>query len=171
MWLEVKATVTIIGCFIITIIIALSGNLIFALLCSMAIATFIFGDLLFGWKVVSTDAVHLIDPTGAGEKIIDLHLIGGGRRFIKATKSALGKWEFVYHKRKCSIIDDGKYPTRLSNGNPCVVAHESRDRALNYKHAKLLEKLFEKHNVTNIKDLYLVLINLENEQIKKQVKA
>jgi len=169
MWLEVKATVTIIGCFIITIIVALSGNLIFGLLCSMAIATFLFGDILIGWKIVSTDAIHLIDPTGSGEKIIDLHLIGGGRRFIKATKGALGKWEFVYHRKKCSIIDDGKYPTRLPCNNPCIVAHESRDRALNYKRAKMLEQLFIKHNVSDVKRLYEVLKTEEQELLKKVV--
>ena len=168
MWLEIKAVITVIGCFVFAIILGLSGNLVFVILGIIGMSTMIFGDLLFGWKTVSTDAIHLIDPTGPGEKIIDLYLIGGGRRFIKGTKGPLGKYEFVYQKHKASVIDDGRYPIRFPNGNPGVVAHESYDKNIDFYKAKLLEELFEIHNVDNIKDLYPLLKQAEEKDDGKK---
>ena len=157
MWMEVKALFTVAGCFIFGILIAFTGNLIFALLGIVAMFTLIAGDIMIGLKLISTDAINLLDPNKPGERTVDLHLIGGGRRIIKGKKGALGKIEFVYQKKKTSVIDDGSYPIRFSNGNQGVVAHESYDKNINLYKDELLKKLFNEHKVDNVKDLYIAL--------------
>ena len=157
MWLEVKAVISIISIFIIAIICALSGNLIFVFLALMSIFTMLFGDIILGWKIVSTDAIHKLDPIGLDEKIIELHLNGGGVKLFKAKKGPLGKLLFTWKKQKASIIDDGSYTLSYPNGNQAVIGHESYDKNINFYEAELLKRLFKDNNVDNVKDLYEVL--------------
>jgi hypothetical protein len=157
MWLEIKACITIIACFIFAIIVGLANNLVFSLLCIMGISTMLFGDMLMGYKIVKTDAIHKLDPCDTNEKIIELHLLGGGVRLLKAKKAPLGKWEFIFNKKKVSVLDDGGYPFSYPNGNKAILAHESFDRNINLFIAKYLEEAFKEHKVNNTHDLYKAL--------------
>lgn len=150
MWLEVKATITVVGCFILFIAMFLANNIIIIILGLMGIMTMIFGDIILGWKMISTDAVNLLDPNGPGERTVDLHLIGGGRRILKGKKGLLGKIEFVFAGTEASVIDDGRHPIRFANGNAGVIAHESYDKNINMNEVKFLEKASKDLNEKNI---------------------
>jgi len=163
MWLEVKAGVTIIGCFIFAIIIGLTGNLVFTLLGVMGIGTMIFGDILIGWKLLKTDALCLLDPVGQDQVILDLHLIGGGKRFIKAKKGPKGTWLFVFHKKKAAIINKGHGAYRLPNGNPVIDAHEDYDMSIDPMECVFLEDAFRECKVDDSKKLFFVLKKKEKK--------
>jgi len=165
MWLEIKAVITIISSFIIAILCGLSGNFVFILLGLMAISTNIFGDILLGYKIVSTDGIHKLDPIGLDEKIVELHLLGGGVKLIKAKKGPLGKLLFSWKKQKSSVIDDGSYTLLYPNGNQAVIGHESYDKNINLMEAELLKQLFIENKVDNVKDLHTALLKKE-ETIK-----
>ena len=153
MWLEVKAVITVMACFIIGVTFALSGSLILVILAMMGMGTMIFGDFLIGWKLISTDAIYILDPNGPNERTVDLHLIGGGRRFIKGKKTPLGKIEFVFQGKEASVIDTGVYPIRFPNGNQGVVAHESYDKDVSMAKIKFLEKASKELGVDDIKEM------------------
>jgi len=157
MWLEVKATITIIGCFIFAISLGLTGNLIVCIFGLMGMGTIIFGDFLIGWKLISTDAINILDPNGPNERTVDLHLIGGGRRIIKGKKGHFGKIEFVYLKEEASIIDDGKYPIRFPNGNSGIVAHETYDKNVNMYELQFLEQASKDLGTDDMKEMYTKL--------------
>ena len=157
MWLELKAGITIIGCFIYAILLGLSGNIVFVIIGIMGIATFIFGDMLLGYKLITTDAINLLDPTGPNEKLIDLHLISGRRRILVAKKGPQGTWQFLYNKFKASVIDSGRGTYRFANGNPVIHAHEGYDKNIDPVEAKYLELAFDEYKVDNVIDLYTAL--------------
>lgn len=171
MWLEIKAMFTLFGLVFLSIIVALTGNLMFLMLCIVFVMVIIVGDLVLGWKIINTDAINLLDPNGLGERTIILHLIGGGVRVIKGNKGALGKIDFLYRKKKASVIDDGSYPVRFPNGNAGVVAHESYDRNIDYYKTELLKKLFVKFDVDNVKELYKEMKKHERELHKPTSEA
>lgn len=160
MWMEVKATITVIACAIIGLTLAMTGNIIVSILAIMGIGTMIFGDVLIGWKLKSTDAINILDPNGPNERTVDLHLIGGGRRFIKGKKGKLGIIEFVYRGVEADVIDDGTYPIRFPNGNQGVVAHESYDKNVNMYKIKFLEKAAEELKVDDIKEMRKEILKL-----------
>lgn len=165
MWLEVKATVTIIGCSIIGITLALTGNIIVSILAIMGIGTVIFGDALIGWKIVNTDAINILDPNGPNERTIDLHLIGGGRRILKGKKGKLGLIEFVYRRGEASVIDTGSYPIRFSNGNTGVIAHESYDKNIDMYRIKFLEIASRELKAENVKDMRKKILEGEHNNL------
>jgi len=163
MWLEVKATITVVSIFIIAVALAFTGNLIIIIFAFMGIGTMIFGDVLIGWKLISTDAINILDPNGPDERTVDLHLKGGGRRIIKGKKSALGKIEFVYVGKEASIMDDGKYPIRFPNGNSGVIAHESYDKNVNMIEVSFIEKAKKDLKVDNIKEMRNKILGRRDE--------
>jgi len=167
MWLEIKGTITVIGCFIIAVIVGLLGNLVFAILAIMAMSTFIVGDLILGFKLISTDAINVLDPVGPNEKIIDFHMISGRKRFLKAKKGPEGTWQFVFSHHKGSIIDNGRGTYRLANGNPTLLGHEGYDKNIDPIEAKYLEYMFDKYKVDDVMKLYDVLVKRE-DKLKKQ---
>jgi len=166
MWLEIKGAFTGAACIITMLVMwfatSVTQNLIFLIVAIVPVMIMIAGDIIIGWKAISTDAINLLDPNGLGERTILLHLIGSGFRVLKGKKAPLGKIEFVYGKKKASIIDDGSYPVRLPNGNAGVVAHESYDRNVDLYKAELLKKMFIAHKVDNIKELYNSIKQEEN---------
>jgi len=166
MWLEVKAGITIIGCFIFAIIIGLSGNMVFMILGIMGIATMLFGDMLIGYKLVNTDAINYIDPVGPDQILIDLHLVGGGKRCLKARKGPKGTWQFTYHKHKATVIDDGNRVYRLTNGNPILCCHESYDHNVDPVQSKYLEQEFKTFKTGDVRHLFSFLKQKEkNEEV------
>lgn len=158
MWLEIKAAFTLTACVITMLVMwfaaSVTQNIIFIIVGIIPVMIAVAGDIVIGWKIINTDAINFLDPNGLGERTVILHLIGSGLRVLKGKKEALGKIDFVYRKKKASIIDDGSYPVRLPNGNAGVVAHESYDRNVDLYKAELLKKLFTVHRVDNIKELY-----------------
>ena len=100
MWIQIKYVLSGIGCIFILLMGAIPPLLnldpsrygaytIFLAL--MAISTIVFGEVLFGYKLNSTDAINLLEPNGAGETTVDLFLIGGGRRIKRGKRTAHGK--------------------------------------------------------------------------------
>jgi len=157
MWTELKTGVTLIGGLLISIGFLFGGfpALVFAI---MGLGTILFGDMLIGWKISNSDAKKLMEPNNPGEVVINLHLIGGNQRFLKGKQRPNGKIEFVYQNKECSIINTGKYTTRLPNGNTCVLAHESYDKTIDPKHVKFLEETSRDCNDTkDIKKIYSFL--------------
>lgn len=174
MWKEMKALFTGFGLLIIGIgfgFILLHYHSFEILIIGMiGTTTILMGDMVFFWKLGDTDADAILEPNGPGEKTIDLHLIGGGRRFIRGKKGPLGTYVFMFHGKKAGVVDTGSYPTTLPSGNSCIVAHESYDMNLNYYKAKALEILFSKYNVNDIIDLYKILPKEEvDAEMKEKV--
>ena len=172
MWKEMMALFTGFGLLIIAIgfgIILINYQSFEILLIGMiGVTTIMMGYIIFFWKLSDTDADAILEPNGPGEKTIDLHLIGGGRRFIKGFKGPLGTYYFKLSSKKACVVDTGSYPTRLPSGNSCIVAHESYDMNLNYYKAKALEKLFTKYKVSDIIELYKILPKETVESEMKQ---
>ena len=153
MWLEVKATITVIAIFIISLALSITGNIIVSIITIMGIVTMLFGDMLIGWKIVSTDAINVLDPNGPNERIVDLHLIGGGRRILKGKKGARGKIEFVFHKKEASVIDNGDYPIHFPNGNQGVIAHEKYDKNVNLYEVQFLNEASKDLEANDVKEM------------------
>ena len=170
MWLEIKSAFFGVGSMLMVVgfIIPFFGaDYFFSLFVGiMGIGTYAVGEMLFGYKMKISDAIMVVDPNGPGEKTIMLFLIGGGFRFIKAQKGPLGKYEFMYRGKKASVIDDGRNPIRLPNGNSAIIAHESYDKTISWSEAKALQKLFTRYKVDDVKELYDAL-KKEEKKLKE----
>jgi len=168
MWLEVKAAITLIGCAIIGICLGLTGNLIIAVIALMGIGTIIFGDVLIGWKIVSTQAILALDPNAPGERTIDLFLIGGGRQLAKGKKGMEGKIEFLYNKQPATVIDTGKYPTHWPNGNLGVVAHETYDKTIDLYELEALNLSSQELEADDIKGMREMIMDKREKNKEKK---
>lgn len=165
MWLEIKAAFTIIGSLVIGI------NFIFApmeffikfLVYMVGVLIIITGDVVYGMKVINTDAVNLIDVVSPGEKVAAVEDVGGNYRFIRAKVGMLGKLEFMLKKNKAGIIDDGTAQKRLPNGNPMIFGHVLYDKNINPVKAKYFEEVMADEKIGNVKELYGKLIKKDKE--------
>jgi len=154
LWSEIKIGVTILGGLLVAVAFLFGGfaGIVVAL---MGVGTIMFGDMLLLWKISNSDAKCLIEPNNPGEVIINLHLIGGGQRFLKGKQRPNGKIEFVYQRKEASIINTGKYSKRLPNGNSSVLAHESYDKTIDARHAKFMELASRECNdAKDVKEIY-----------------
>lgn len=167
MWLEIKAGITLLASLFVCITIGwatwVTGSIIFLMLGTIGVITYFFGDILLGIKLINTDAINWLDPNGQGEKTVILEEIGGNVRTIKGKKRAFGKIESVLNKKKVSIIDSGRNPLRLPNGNSGILAHEDYDKDLEPVKAELLKQLYQEYKVDNSKDLYYELKKKESD--------
>lgn len=172
MWLKVKAVLTGVGCFFIMMMGVIPGFLNFdparyviftIFLGLMSISTVVFGDILLGWKINSTDAVNLLEPNGLGEVTVDLNLIGGGRRILRGKKRDHGKIEFVFNNLEASVFDDGSNTIRFPNGNSGVVAHETYDKNVNFYKLHFLNEASKDLGADDIKDMHRRIIEKREE--------
>lgn len=152
MWLEVKAILSVVAFIFIAVVLSqiLFLNMLLSMLLFFAIGMVFFGDMLIGYQITKNHLKPLMDPTPANKELCILFTIGGMIDFINTTKGSLGKREFVYHKQEASVINDGKYPIRMINGNHGFVGHESYDKNVNLYKARALEQM----SGDDIKEIY-----------------
>lgn len=143
MWLEGKIILSIVSWVIIAIVISqlIYFQFLFAVLLLAAIFINFFGDLIIGYGIKSNHVDVLIDPNPTGHETVILCDFGGNVDFASVKKGPLGKREFVRYGKEASIINRGKYPIRLPNGNHGCIAHESYDLDVKPATCEALDKL------------------------------
>lgn len=155
MYLEIKALLSVVAMVFIAIVLSqiLFVNLLFSFLLFAAIFLIIFSDMFLGYKIVTSDAKPIIEPTPKGKELMELQLLDGTVRFLNTTKAPLGVRKFRLHGVDASTINDGRGMGRLPNGNVFFRAHESYDRNVIPMKAKALEK-WEGKDIKEIYDNY-----------------
>lgn len=165
MYLEIKAILSSVAMIFIAIVLMyiLVYNFFFAFLLLAAIAMVILGDMVIGYKITSSDAIPIIDPTPKGKELMELQQLDGRVKFINTTKGAHGKRSFRINNEDATVINDGHASFRLANGNHGFRAHESFDMNVDPKRAKALEKM----EGDTIKDIYYQAKSKIDQLVKK----
>ena len=118
-----------------------------------------FGDVIIGYQIKHNHLDVIIDPCPQNHEICVLFDFGGNIDFILTRKAPLGTRQFVKYKKEATIINDGKYQVRFTNGNHGFIGHESYDKNVDLYKAEALDKL-EGDDIQEIVD------NLETKTIK-----
>ena len=152
MYLEVKALLSSVAIIFIAIVLAniIIYDFFFAFLLLAAVVMVLLGDMVIGYKITTSEAKAIMDPTPKGKELMELQQIDGRVRFINTTKGAHGKRSFRINGEDASVINDGKASFRLPSGNHGFRAHESFDMNVDPKRAKALQQM----EGDNIKEIY-----------------
>ena len=152
MYLEVKALFSSVAMIFIAIVLMyiMMQDIFLAFLLLAAIFLVLMGDMLIGYKIVTSDAKPLMDPTPKGKELMELQQIDGRVRFMNTTKGAHGKRSFRINGEDASVINDGESPIRMPGGNQAFRAHECFDMNIDPKRAKALQMM----KGGNIKEMY-----------------
>lgn len=153
MYLEVKALFSSVAMIFITIVLVniMLYDFFFTFLLLAAIVMVLIGDMLIGYKIVTSDVKPIMEPTPKGKELMELQQIDGRVRFMNTTKGAYGKRSFRINGEDASVINDGAASFRLPSGNHGFRAHECFDMNVDPKRAKALQMM----KGDNIKEMYL----------------
>ena len=166
MWMELKAVITVVACIFLGVVIAFilsTGDMLLTVLCFFSMGLMIFGDIILGYMITTTNAKMLMDKPPQGWTTGAVFSLTGMLDFVWAKKGPHGKREFVYNKEEASIIDKGDYPIHFRNGAVGFVAHESCDENLNMFKVKYAEKLGKQAGTNEIMEIYNKIKELESD--------
>jgi len=157
LYLEVKALFSSVAMIFIGIVLmyVLVQDIFLAFLLLASIFMVLIGDMLIGYKIVTSDMKPVMDPTPKGKELMELQQIDGRIRFINTTKGAHGKRSFRINNEDASVINDGEAPIRMPGGNQAFRAHECFDMNIDPKRAKALQQM----EGDDIKEIYFRAIN------------
>jgi uncharacterized protein YacL (UPF0231 family) len=143
MFLEVKGMFTIIGMSMIAIIIGLciNTNFFIAFILIFGILFYVLGDMILYMKIISSRANMMLEPNHPGEEKCLLFDMGGNFTIVRTVKKEEGKREFVRYGKEATVINRGKYPVRIPNGDRAFIGHESYDKDVDLYEAEALDKL------------------------------
>jgi hypothetical protein len=143
MFLEVKGMFTIIGMSMISIIIGLciNTNFFVAFILIFGILFFVLGDMILFMKLIQSQANRVLEPNGPDQETCILFDMAHNVTFQKVKKKEEGKREFIRFGKDASIINRGKYPVRMPNGNRAFIGHESYDKDVDLFETEALDKL------------------------------
>ena len=164
MWLEAKVGISIMGWVLVAIGVAYTMALdwIIGFLLIVAIGLWVFSDFLIGYIIKTNHVDVLIDPCPSHQEICVLLDFAGNVDFIKTDKGAINKREFVKYKKEASIINRGRMPLRLINGNSAFLGHEDYDLDIDLDEAEALDQM-EGDDIKEIVDK-LPLVDAEPKQ-------
>lgn len=167
MWMEAKATLTVIGIIFVAIVLSqiILLNMLFGFLLIVSIGLFVFGDFLIGYQISRNHVNVLIDPISAGYELCVYLDFSGNIDFLKVKKGPLGKREFVKYKKEASIINNGDAQLRFINGNHGFLGHENYSRNVNIEKAEALDKLPGDDIKEAVKIIPMVPVKKEVESI------
>ena len=166
MWLEIKIGVNIISWVLIGYVCSrvILLNLFMGVFLIAAIVISGVSDFIIGYAIASNHVDVLIDGNPAGHETVILCDFGGNVDFAQVKKAPFGKREFVRYGKEASVINRGKYPIRLPNGNHGFIAHENLDLDVDMVEAEALDKL-------EGDDIKEIVENLEDKEKLEKVEG
>lgn len=161
MWIEAKATLTVIGVIMIMLgmfimLFFIPGTELIMLLLFMGVGVIIFGDILILSKTSKWWVKPWFEPCNSSQEIGIVCSIAGGVAAIFTTKRPHGKREFVFHKQEASVINNGDYPLHTPNGNAAFLCHEDHDENINMAEVAYTEELEKTMGTDDIKSVYSI---------------
>lgn len=152
MILEMKAMFTVINIIMTALVIGLLMNVDFflAFLLIMGMMFAIIGEFFLHVKMISSQANRMLEPNKADEEKCILFDMAQNFTIQRTKKKEEGKREFVRYGKEATIINRGKYPIRLPNGDRGFVGHEDYDMDVDLYECAALDKL----QGDDIKEIY-----------------
>jgi hypothetical protein len=162
MWIELKATMTGLGCIFIVLGVLLPAFM----LVLMGIGILLFGDVLIGWIITSNELKPLMDKTPFGHELTVFQELGGGGKthFINTKKDTLGQRKFRFHNKEAIAIIDGKGMGTMPNGNRFFFSHESYDKNIDPARCTVYAKLPGE----DLKETYDILVGDIEKEIDRK---
>lgn len=143
MWLELKIGIDIIAWILIAVVVSqiLFLNVILSFLLLAGFFLTVFSDFLIGWIIKSSKVDILMDSNPSGYETCILCDFSGNVDFVQVKKGPQSKREFTKYGKEASIINRGRYPIRLPNGNFGFIGHEDLDLDVDLDECEALDKL------------------------------
>ena len=143
MWLELKIGIDVIAWILLAIVVSqiLFLNVILSFLILAGLFLIVFSDFLIGWIIKSSYVDVLMDSNPEGYETCILKDFSGNVSFAQVKKGPQSKREFVKYGKEASIINRGRCPIRLPNGNTGFIGHEDYDLDIDFYECEALDKL------------------------------
>lgn len=149
---------------VISQLLMIEGGLLLSVILFMAIGMYVFGDFVIGYFITKTHAKYYMEKPPANKEVTLLYTLTGLIDFVWTDKRPHGKREFVYNKKEASVINKGDDPIHLLSGATGFTSHENCDENLNMKEVKYAEKIADELGTDDIKEVYTIAKEKENEQ-------
>jgi len=130
--------------------LTMNADFFIAFLLIIAMMFYIIGDAFLLVKMVNTQANRWLEPNKIDEEKCILFDMAHNVTLQRVRKKEEGKREFVRYGKEASIINRGRYPIRLPNGDRGFVGHESYDLDVDLLECEALDKL----KGDDIKEIY-----------------
>jgi len=158
MWLELRASFTIITMLVLSIVasilIVTTDGVLFGVMVLIGMGIMVAGVFIEGMRITGTNANKWIDRPPAGFVPILLITLTNEVDVVWAKRKPHGKREFVYNGEEATVIDLGDYPIHFPSGATGCIAHEKSRQNVNCAKARYSQEVKDVFKTDDIKEIY-----------------